>query len=440
MSRLQHFGWFFSRGFGPQAWGRQDYRWGYRWYEPALYQQSVRALEQAGLDLVILEDALSLGSAETIDFRVREAYGGPKLDPIALTPYLIAATSHIGFAPTINPLSYPPYTAARLAASQQHLSGSRFGLNVVTDVGSSRHFGHEKLPHDRAYDRASEWLEVVRRLWRSWGDGALIDDIDSWHFADGTKIDAFQHAGEFFDGVTGPLNALPFTGAEPTIVSPGGSPRGIGFAGANSDVQLALAPLDVTRVRDYRQRVADAARAAGRDPSHIKTLFVFKPEIVASQDEVDRIVLASLTPDDETLRQILLGQASDLETDLFSLDWDRPVDPGIFGEHVSQGSIRGLLAGADGFADHTLRELLVRHARKGKIAERAGLVGTAEQVADFIDEFGSEADNDGFIFSGDLHPTTIYRVLGDLVPILRRRGLLRTEYNGGGLAGNLLEF
>jgi alkanesulfonate monooxygenase SsuD/methylene tetrahydromethanopterin reductase-like flavin-dependent oxidoreductase (luciferase family) len=439
MGRLQHFGWFFSRGFGPQAWGRDAYRWGYKWYEPALYTQAVRALEQAGLDLVILEDALSLGSSQTIDFRVREAYGGPKLDPISLTPYLIAATSRIGFAPTINPLSYPPYTAARLAATQQHLSSSRFGLNVVTDVGSSRHFGQSALPHDRAYDRATEWLAVVRKLWRSWGEGALIDDIDTWHFADGTKIDAFAHSGEFYDGVTGPLNALPFANGEPIIVSPGGSPRGIGFAGTNSDIQLALAPLDIARVSDYRERVAQAALAAGREPGAIKTLFVFKPELVSSDEEADRIVAASREPSDELLHQALVGQASDLETDLFALDLDKPVDPSIFGDHVSQGSIRGLLAGAESFEDHTLRDLLVRHARKGKIADRTGLVGTAEQVADFIEEFG-EYGTDGFIFSGDLHPTTIYRMLGELVPVLRRRGILRTEFGSETLRGNLTDF
>ena len=49
MSQLQHFGWFFGRGFGPQGWGRPDYRWNYAWQRPDIYQQSVRELEQAGL-------------------------------------------------------------------------------------------------------------------------------------------------------------------------------------------------------------------------------------------------------------------------------------------------------------------------------------------------------------------------------------------------------
>jgi len=440
MSRLQHFGWFFSRGFGPQAWGRADYHWGYDWFRPELYVHAVQQLEQAGLDLVILEDALSIGSPETLDLRTRQAYGGPKHDPLLLVPYLLNATRHLGFTPTINPVATPPYLAARQAATLHHLSGGRYGMNVVTDVASSRHFGVPPLAHDGAYDRASEWLDVVTKLWHSWGEGAYVNDTESWHFADGSKIDAFRHKGEYYE-VTGPLNAIPFDDGDPVIVSPGGSPRGIAFAGANSQVQLALAPLNVSSVAGYRQRVIDAARDAGRAASDIKTLFVFKPEIVASRDEVDRVVAASEHPTDEQLHAILLGQSSDLETDLTGLDWDRPIDPdAIFGDHVSRGSIKGLLAGASSFEDHTLRELLQRHARKGRAADRTGWVGTAQDIADYIEEFGEVADNDGFIFSGDLHPTTVHRFLDQLVPELRGRGLLRTEYGDGNLRANLADF
>ncbi|UOE44092.1 LLM class flavin-dependent oxidoreductase [Agromyces larvae] len=439
MSRLQHFGWFFSRGFGPQGWGHPYFDWGYRWTEPALYQQSARELEQAGLDLVIIEDGPSLGSPETLDLRVREAYGGPKHDPVALTSFLLAATSHLGVAPTVNAGAWGPYLAARHFASLHHLSGHRVGVNVVTDVPSTRHYGVPRVTHDQAYDRADEWLRAVRELWHSWDDGALVADPSTWHYADGSKLRRTRFEGEYFD-VEGPLNAIPFTDGDPAVVSPGGSPKGIAFAGAHSDVQLALAPLQLERVRTYRQRVIDAAVAAGRPAGAVKTLFVFKPEIVASDEEVERVVRASFDPTDDVVAAILAGQSSDLETDLTSLPLDRPVDPSIFGEHVSQGSIKGLLGTFDDFSSATLRELIVAKARKGRIDEHAGFVGTAEQVADFIEEFGEEADNDGFIFSGDLHPVTVHRYLDELVPVLRRRGILRREFGGGGIQGNLHEF
>ncbi|MFC5379301.1 LLM class flavin-dependent oxidoreductase [Aquipuribacter nitratireducens] len=440
MGRLQHLGWFFSRGFGPQGWGREDHRWGYRWQEPRLYQQAVRELEQAGLDLVIMEDAVSLGNPETLDLRVREAYGGPKHDPLLLAPYLFDVTSHIGLAPTVNAGITPPYLAARQAATLQHLSGYRFGLNVVTDVGSARHVGAAPLPHDAAYDRAEEWVGVVRRLWHSWGDGALVADEGTWRFADGDRIDAFRHSGEYFD-VAGPLNAVPFAdGDDPVVVSPGGSPRGLAFAGAHSDVQLALAPLDVDSVRAYRRRVLDAAAAAGRSDKDIRVLFVVKPEIVASPEEADRVVEASRHPSEADLLRIAVGQSSDLETDLTRLPLDEPVPASAFGDHVSQGTIRGLL-GRDGeLGRDTLREVLTRKARKGRLADRTGFVGTAEELADYVEGMGDDAGNNGWILSGDLHPTTVHRMLDDLVPVLRRRGVLRSEYGDGGVRANLFDF
>lgn len=440
MSRLQHLGWFFSSGFRPQGWGRPEQRWGYRWQEPRLYQHSVRELEQAGLDLVVMEDAVSLGSPDTLDLRVRAAYGGPKHDPLLLAPYLFDATSRIGLAPTVNAGITPPYLAARQAATLQHLSGYRFGLNVVTDVGSARHVGAQPLAHDAAYDRAGEWTELVRRLWHSWGPGALVADEDTGRFADGSLVDAFQHRGEYFD-VDGPLNAVPFEGGDdPVVVSPGGSPRGLAYAGAHSQVQLALAPLDPGSARAYRQKVHDAATAAGRGPTDIRVLFVLKPEVVASRDEARRVVAASLDPDEEALLQVAAAWSSDLETDLTRLPLDAPLTEATFGDQVSRGTIRGLLGKEGELGVDPLRTLLARKARKGLLSERGGLVGTAADLADLVEEMGEEADNDGFLLSGDLHPVTVHRMLDDLVPELRRRGVLRRELGDGGLRANLFDF
>ncbi len=220
------------------------------------------------------------------------------------------------------------------------------------------------------------------------------------------------------------------------IVSPGGSPRGLSFAGTQSDVQLGLAPLEPAELLAYRAKVLDAAAAHGRGPGGIRILFVVKPDIVPSEEEARRVVDASRHPTDAQLRAIALGWSSDLETDLTGLDLDRPVDRGVFGEHVSHGTIAGLYGGTE---DAPLRELLTRKARKGLVSERAGFVGTAEAFADFVEELGDDADNDGLLLSGDLHPVTLHRMLDDLVPVLRRRGILRAELAPGGLRANLFD-
>ncbi|CAN7315438.1 LLM class flavin-dependent oxidoreductase [Microbacterium foliorum] len=437
MTRPQHFGWFLARGFGPQGWGYPSLDWDYDWTRPEIYQEAARTLEQAGFDLVIIEDAPSLGSPDTIDLRVRHAFGGPKHDPLLLAPYLFQATRHLGVVPTVNPAAYLPYTAARQFSTLQHLSGHRLGLNVVTDTGSARHFSAAaQLGHDAAYDRAEEWLSGIRSLWRSWGDGALVGDRETDVFADGSKLSTVRHRGAHY-AFDGPLNAVPFTDGEPAIVSPGGSGRGLGFAGANSDVQLALAPLDEASVRAYRAKIHDAAIAAGRSADDIKILFAIQPVITASVEEADRIVAASAHPDDAALVQIARKQSSDLETDLTALDLERPLDVSIFGEHVSRGSIQRLIG--DRGEDAPLRAHLTALARAGRIADRSGFVGTADEFADLIEELG-EWGNDGVLLWGDFHPVTLHRTLDELVPVLRRRGILRRDHVDGGLQANLRAF
>ncbi|MBZ4486096.1 LLM class flavin-dependent oxidoreductase [Microbacterium sp. cx-55] len=437
MSRPQHFGWFLARGFGPHGWGHPYLDWNYRWTEPRLYQESARALEQAGFDLLIIEDAPSLGSADTIDLRVRHAFGGPKHDPLLLAPYMFAATEHLGVVPTVNPAAYLPYTAARQFASLQHLSGDRLGLNVVTDTGSARHFGTAPpLGHDAAYDRAEEWLGGIRSLWRSWGDGALLEDVAGGRYADGSRMLPTAHRGEYFS-FDGPLNAVPFHEGDPIIVSPGGSGRGLGFAGANSDVQLALAPLDEKSIRAYRAKIHAAAEARGRSASDISVLFAIQPVLVSSAEEADRLVAASRNPDEETLRTIARRQSSDLETDLTALDLDAPLDLRVFADHVSHGSIRRLIG--DHAPNTPLREILGAQARLGRLRDGSGFVGTAGELADRIEQLG-DWGNDGVLLWGDLHPVTVHRMLDELVPILRRRGILRDEYDQGGLRANLRSF
>ena len=78
-------------------------------------------------------------------------------------------------------------------------------------------------------------------------------------------------------------------------------------------------------------------------------------------------------------------------------------------------------------------------AKLGRISDRSGFVGTAEEFADLVEELGTWG-NDGVLLWGDLHPVTVHRVLDDLVPILRRRGILRRSSTGEGLRADLRAF
>jgi hypothetical protein len=125
--------------------------------------------------------------------------------------------------------------------------------------------------------------------------------------------------------------------------------------------------------------------------------------------------------------QIAQRQSSDLETDLTTLDLDDPCPTPL-----RRARLAGLAASSHGrprCRTTPLRAHLTALAKLGRISDRSGFVGTAEEFADLVEELG-EWGNDGVLLWGDLHPVTVHRTLDDLVPILRRRGILRRELYG----------
>ena len=71
----------------------------------------------------------------------------------------VFATSHV---PTIHPVM-----AAKQATTIDHITRGRFSLNIVTGwyQPEIEMFGEPQMEHDARYDRAVEWLEVIKRLW-----------------------------------------------------------------------------------------------------------------------------------------------------------------------------------------------------------------------------------------------------------------------------------
>ena len=85
-------------------------------------------------------------------------------------------TSRIGLVATASTTYNEPYHVARKFASLDHISGGRAGWNVVTSWtdAEAQNFNREKhLDYDTRYERAAEFVEVVRGLWDSWDDDAF---------------------------------------------------------------------------------------------------------------------------------------------------------------------------------------------------------------------------------------------------------------------------
>jgi alkanesulfonate monooxygenase SsuD/methylene tetrahydromethanopterin reductase-like flavin-dependent oxidoreductase (luciferase family) len=105
-----------------------------------------------------------------------------------LIPALAATTSHVGFVATISTTYNQPYELARQLASIDEVTGGRLGWNVVTSFSNSLaedsggdqiayNFSKEKhLAHATRYDRAREFVTLIKRLWDSWAPRAIVND------------------------------------------------------------------------------------------------------------------------------------------------------------------------------------------------------------------------------------------------------------------------
>jgi FMN-dependent oxidoreductase (nitrilotriacetate monooxygenase family) len=431
---LQHFGWFLGAGFGVQGWGDPTYGIGYDWKQPTIYQDAARLFEGGGLDLFIIEDGVAVPDTYggTAEVNLSNARFVPKHDPVPLVPYLLATTSKLGIVPTLSASFYEPFTAARLLATLQHFAGGRLGFNVVTsgsDLAAQNYGLDKQVEHDLRYDRADEWVDVVRKLWRSWDQDAVLEDTRNGVFADYTKVRPINHRGRFFQ-VRGPLNTVP-PSQEPVMVQAGASGRGRDFAGKNSDVVLALASTP-ERMREYRDSIREVAASHGRNPSDIKVLFVVNPIVTANAEETASVRTRRAQLTQAAIDEALQGVSYLSGVDFKTFDLDAPLPE--LTTNSNQGTLDNFLRSAP--AGSTLREVLQARAKKDGLA----IIGSADEVADRLGEIAAIVGGDGFLFTGQVHPAHVHRTLDPLVPALRRRGLLRTELGDAGLRANLRDF
>jgi FMN-dependent oxidoreductase (nitrilotriacetate monooxygenase family) len=431
---LQHFGWFLGAGFGVQGWGDPTYGIGYDWKKPRVYQDAVARFEASGFDLFIIEDGVTVPDTYggTAEVNLRDARFVPKHDPLPLVPYLLAATERIGIVPTLSASFYEPFTAARLLATLQHFADGRLGFNVVTsgsDIAAQNYGLDKQIDHDLRYDRAEEWVQVVRALWRSWDVDAILEDTSRGVFADFGKVHTIDHVGEFFQ-VRGPLNTAPLV-SEPVMVQAGASGKGQDFAGRNSDVILQLASTP-ERMKAYRDSVRTVAASFGRDPDDIKVLFVVQPIVTANAEESASVRSHRAELTQAAIDEALQGVSYLSGVDFKKFDLDAPL-PEI-STNSNQGTLDNFVKSAP--AGSTLREILQVRANKDGLA----IIGTADEIASHLGSLADAVGGDGFLFTGQVHPANVHRTLDPLVPALRRAGLLRSELGDGGLRANLLDF
>jgi FMNH2-dependent dimethyl sulfone monooxygenase len=176
----------------------------------------------------------------------------PSLDAWSTAAALAAVTGRLELMVAVRPSFHPPAILAKQAANIDRISNGRLALNVVSAWwrDEARRYGAAFDEHDDRYARTTEWLDVVDGAWRE---------------------PSFSYHGRFYqhDDIV----------LEPKPVSRVGRPRPTIYAGGESETakQTIARQCDAyvmhgdppsrvaPKIADMRRRREQASAALGRD-------------------------------------------------------------------------------------------------------------------------------------------------------------------------------
>jgi FMN-dependent oxidoreductase (nitrilotriacetate monooxygenase family) len=385
------------------------------------HERLARIAEAAKFDSVFLADSPVLWNNPG-----RRPSG--RLEPITLLTALARATQRIGLIATASTSYNDPYNLARRFASLDHISGGRAGWNIVTTAGddAARNFGLEAQPaHAERYERAAEFVEVSRKLWDSWEDDAIVADADSGVHALEDRVHEIDHAGRFFR-VRGPLNLPRAPQGHPVLVQAGSSQDGRDFAARYAEA-VFTAQQTLAEGQAFYADLKRRAAAAGRDPDGVKILPGIVPVLGSTEAEARELEaeLDRLIVPEHARRQ--LARLLRVEPEQLPLDAELPASL------PAEDEIEGAKSRYTLVVELARRERLTVRQLIGRLGGGRGhrtFAGTPEQVADTIEYWGAHGAADGFNVMPAVLPSGLKLFAEHVAPILRRRGLMRTEYEG----------
>ncbi|MDN5582973.1 MULTISPECIES: LLM class flavin-dependent oxidoreductase [unclassified Corynebacterium] len=388
-----------------------------------------RTLERARFDAIFFADVVGLYGDYQGDWRkfVDSGLQIPSNDPTVLVSALAAATEHLGIAVTSSPIQSPPFEFARKISTLDHLTGGRIAWNVVTSASENawRNFGHDGLAdHDDRYALADEYLDVLYKLWEgSWDDGALVQDKEAGIHADHTKVHKINHHSPHYS-VEGPHLVAPSPQRTPVLFQAGSSPTGRRFAARHAEAQFITAPSPqdaTTLIADTRRLVSEAGRA----PEDL-TFFQGLSFVVGGTEEEARRREREL---DESLdlTTLLAHAAGGTGIDLGAADLDTPI--GDLTTQGTQSTLLWLRQAVQG-REPTVRDLAENRARSGRV------VGAPEQIAEELSRW-RDAGVGGVNVINATIPGSYEEFAEQVLPVLRERGLARSEHTPGTLRSRL---
>lgn len=392
------------------------------------WKEQAKTAEKGKFDMIFFADVFGQSIEE-------HSFSGLKFDPIVLISALSAVTEKIGVVSTLTTTYNEPYHVARKFAAIDHLSGGRAGWNIVTSSNpkESTLFGKARhLEHALRYERAEEFLNVVKQLWGSIKRDALVIDKKEGKFIDIDKVYPVHHEGKWFK-VDGILDTFETPQGHPVLVQAGSSENGKEFAAKTAEVIFtAWQTLDEAQkfYRDVKSRLDKYGREEGDlkiMPGVFITVAKTKVEALTKQQKLNSYI-------SKEMGIAYLNNFTGI--DLTGYDINDPLPDIAPSEDPTNPQIRYNL----------IRNLAIRENLKSikEVYERVAgarghreIVGTPEQIADQLEEWFVNGAADGFNIMAPHFPEGFNDIVDLVIPELQRRGLFRTDYEGDTLRDHL---
>lgn len=383
----------------------------------------VKQAEDAKFDMVFLADGLTSG----IDAHPSMV---ARFEPLTLLASLAMVTDKIGLAATASTTYGEPYHTARAFASIDHLSHGRAAWNVVTTsyARTANNFSKSHPEHDERYAVAEEFVDVVRGLWDSWDDDAFPKDKENGIYADPNKVHVLNHAGKYYS-VQGPLNIPRSPQGHPVLIQAGSSGPGQELAARIADI-VFTAQQSLAEAQSFYASLKERVVKAGRNPDSVAVMPGFMPITGDSfEDAAEKLKELNRWTDIKSAMPLLEERIGHSLAD-YDLDGPLPDLP-VSDQLRSRAELLRDLAHRENL---TIRDLALR------VAAGRGhhiVLGTAEQIANRMQEWFEGKAADGFNVMPSYFPGGLEDFTRQVLPILQERGLFRTEYTGSTLRDHL---
>ncbi|SEB69962.1 FMN-dependent oxidoreductase, nitrilotriacetate monooxygenase family [Paramicrobacterium humi] len=380
-----------------------------------------KLLEAAKFDGMFFADVTGLyGDADApYDVYVNEGLQIPSNDPTVLLAALAVNTTHLGLALTSNVMQSHPFQFARQISTLDHITRGRVAWNVVTGMqdNGARNFGLEKLvDHDARYEWAEEYVDVVYKLWEgSWDDDAVLKDRDG-AYSDVSRVHKIHHKSARYS-VEGPHLPSPSPQRTPVLYQAGSSVAGRRFAARNAEATFIVAPSPEIA----RQQIDETRALAveyGRKPEDIK-FFQGLSFIIGDTEE------EAQAKADEYMKYVSVDGYS-AHSAIVDPD-GRVYPPETPLKDVQTNSARGFVEWVSRYItdrEPVVADLAILRARNSAI------IGTPESIADQL-EVWQAAGIDGVNVINWVIPGSFAEFADSVLPVLRERGLAKTEYGEG---------